>query len=122
AGCAGVLALHRLDVRGASATAVGHVAVSVFTVTPRFGEAPEWEALTGDVRRALRGGLPLDERLTQRDRAYVTAAAAAPDVRFADDASDTATVLEVRAHDRPGLLFHVAQAIAGCGLDVRSAR
>ena len=43
-------------------------------------------------------------------------------MRFADDASDTATVLEVRAHDRPGLLYRVARAIADCGLDVRTAR
>jgi [protein-PII] uridylyltransferase len=120
--CAGVLALHRLDVRGASATAVDGTAVSVFTVTPRFGSAPEWEALRADVRRALLNGLPLGERLAQRDQDYDTGSVAAPDVRFADDASDTATVLEVRAHDRPGLLYRVAQAIADCGLEIRSAR
>jgi [protein-PII] uridylyltransferase len=120
--CAGVLALHRLDVRGASVTAVEVTAVSVFTVTPRFGEPPEWEALRSDLRRSLLNGLPLGERLSQRDQAYAKGSVAAPEVVFADDASDTATVLEVRAHDRPGLLYRVAQAIADCGLDVRAAR
>jgi [protein-PII] uridylyltransferase len=120
--CAGVLALHRLDVRGANVTAVERTAVSVFTVTPRFGEPPEWEALRSDVRRSLLNGLPLGERLSQRDQAYVKGSVPAPEVSFADDASDTATVLEVRAHDRPGLLYRVAQAIADCGLDVRTAR
>jgi [protein-PII] uridylyltransferase len=117
-----VLALHRLDVRGATVTAVESTAVSVFTVTPRFGEAPSWEALRADVRRSLLNGLPLGERLSQRDQAYVKGSVAEPEVTFADEASDTATVLEVRAHDRPGLLYRVAQAIADCGLDVRSAR
>jgi [protein-PII] uridylyltransferase len=37
-------------------------------------------------------------------------------------ASDLATVLEVRAHDRPGLLFTVTRVLAAEGLDVRSAR
>jgi [protein-PII] uridylyltransferase len=120
--CAGVLALHRLDVRAAGADSVGTVAVSVFTVTPRFGEPPEWEALRADVRRTLGGGFALADRLAQRDQAYAIGPVAAPEVRFADDASDTATVLEVRAHDRPGLLYRVAQAIADSGLDVRSAR
>ena len=120
--CAGVLALHRLDVRGAAASSVDTTAVTVFTVTPRFGEAPSWEALRADLRRSLLNGLPLGERLAQRDQAYATGSVAAPEVSFADAASDTATVLEVRAHDRPGLLYRVAQAIADCGIDVRTAR
>jgi [protein-PII] uridylyltransferase len=120
--CAGVLALHRLDVRGATAAPLEGTAISVFTVTPRFGEEPPWEALRADLRRTLQNGLPLGERLAQRDSAYGKGSVAAPQVQFADDASDTATVLEVRAHDRPGLLYRVAQAIADCGLDVRTAR
>ena len=120
--CAGVLALHRLDVRSAGVTALAETAVSVFTVTPRFGAAPGWEALRADMRRNLLNRLPLGERLDQRDKAYGEGSPAAPEVSFADDASETATVLEVRAHDRTGLLYRVAQAIADCGLDVRTAR
>ena len=91
-------------------------------MVPRFGEAPPWEALRADLRRNLQNQLPLGERLAQRDSAYAKGSVAAPQVLFADDASDTATVLEVRAHDRPGLLYRVAQAITDCGLDVRTAR
>jgi [protein-PII] uridylyltransferase len=36
-------------------------------------------------------------------------------------ASETATVLQVRAHDRPGLLYDVTAAIAATGADIRSA-
>jgi [protein-PII] uridylyltransferase len=37
------------------------------------------------------------------------------------DASDSATVLEVRAADRPGVVHLVCAALAGLGLTVRSA-
>jgi UTP:GlnB (protein PII) uridylyltransferase len=43
-------------------------------------------------------------------------------VSLLDDASDTATVVEVRAHDAPGLLWRVGRALGECGLDVRAAR
>jgi [protein-PII] uridylyltransferase len=37
-------------------------------------------------------------------------------------ASDTATVLEVRAHDRAGLLHRIGAALAAAGVNVLSAR
>jgi [protein-PII] uridylyltransferase len=43
-------------------------------------------------------------------------------VTLVDDASETATVVEVRAHDAPGLLWRVGRALGECGLDVRAAR
>jgi [protein-PII] uridylyltransferase len=43
-------------------------------------------------------------------------------VRYPDGASQTATVLEVRAHDDLGLLWRVGQALHRCGLDIRAAR
>jgi len=36
-------------------------------------------------------------------------------------ASDVATVIEVRATDRPGLLYHIGLALAAAGMSVRSA-
>jgi len=50
------------------------------------------------------------------------AAVPAPRVTLVDDASETATVVEVRAHDAPGLLWRVGRALGECGLDVRAAR
>ena len=45
-----------------------------------------------------------------------------PRVTIVDDASHTATVVEVRAHDRPGLLWRIGQALGACGLQVRTAQ
>jgi [protein-PII] uridylyltransferase len=42
-------------------------------------------------------------------------------VELAPGASSTATVVEVRAHDRPGLLRTVASAVAEQGVDVSAA-
>jgi [protein-PII] uridylyltransferase len=46
----------------------------------------------------------------------------APKVTLVDDASETATVVEVRAHDAPGLLWRMGRALGECGLNVRAAR
>ncbi len=121
---AGVLASHRLAVRSANATPVTSTAVSVFDVVPEFGELPDATLLASDLRRMLDGRLDVAGRLDRRARAVAPRAAAipAPKVTLIDDASDTATVVEVRAHDAPGLLWRVGRALGDCGLDVRAAR
>jgi [protein-PII] uridylyltransferase len=121
---AGLLALHRLEIRAAMATAVDTTAVTVFDVSPRFGSAPEWERVHADVRRAFDDALPLEARLAERERAYARAGTrdVPPRVLWIDDASAASTVVEVRAHDAIGLLYRLTRALADAGLDVRSAR
>jgi len=43
-------------------------------------------------------------------------------VRFDLEASSAATVVEVRAPDRPGLAWTLAHTLSGMGLDIRFAR
>jgi [protein-PII] uridylyltransferase len=120
---AGVLASHRLAVRSANATTVGPTAVSVFQVAPEFGDLPDVTLVTSDLRRMLAGRLDVADRLDRRAQAAPTRGVRpAPKVLLVDDASDTATVVEVRAHDAPGLLWRVGRALGDCGLDVRAAR
>jgi [protein-PII] uridylyltransferase len=45
-----------------------------------------------------------------------------PSVSVVPDASESATVLEIRAHDRPGLLHRVGSALAAAKVDIRSAK
>ena len=120
---AGVLALHRLDVRAASGYARGATAVTSFRVTPRFGALPDWALVRADLRHAVEGTLPLAERLAAREAAYATRAVpvAPSTVRLVDGASETATVVEVRAPDELGLLHRVTEVLDRFGLDVRSA-
>jgi [protein-PII] uridylyltransferase len=100
------------------------MAVTVFEVSPRFGSAPDWGAVRADVRRAYDDALPLAAHLAERERAYARPAAPAVPARvlWFDDASDVASVVEVRAHDALGLLHRLTRTLADAGLDVRSAR
>src|SRR5258708_29583687 len=104
---AGVLASHRLAVRGANATSAGETAVTVFSVVPEYGDPPDATLVAADLRRMLEGRLDVEDRLERRARNVrpLGSAAPPPKVTLVDGASQTATVVEVRAHDEPGLLW-----------------
>ncbi|MFD7905409.1 [protein-PII] uridylyltransferase [Kitasatospora sp. NPDC059722] len=127
---AGVLALHRLTVRSAGLRELdpigaGPVLLLSWRVAAEYGELPEAARLRADLRRALDGSLDVARRLAERDAAaprrrgiptpppLVTVAPAV--------ASATATVLEVRAHDAPGLLHRIGRALDEAGVRVRTA-
>ena len=125
---AGVLASHRLAVRSANATSHGTMAVTSFTVAHPYGEPPDAALVSSELRRVLAGELNVASQLSRQgmlgapargaDRQWL----APPKVTLVDDASRTATVVEVRAHDAPGLLWRIGRALGECGLDVRAAR
>jgi len=121
---AGVLASHRLVVRGANAHSVGDMAVTVFNVVPEYGEPPDATLVAADLRRMLEGRLDVEDRLERRARAARPSGSAAPPpkVTLVDGASQNATVVEVRAHDEPGLLWRIGRALGECGLNVQAAR
>jgi [protein-PII] uridylyltransferase len=98
--------------------------VTVCRVAPRFGALPDWAVVRDDLRRALEGELALEPVLASREAAYAPRPGlpvAPPSAELVDDASPTATVLEVRAPDALGVLHRITAALAGCGLDVRTA-
>ena len=68
---AGVLASHRLAVRSANAVSHGTMAVAGFTVAPEYGDMPDADLVTSDLRRALEGRLDVAERLERRMRSYL---------------------------------------------------
>jgi [protein-PII] uridylyltransferase len=120
----GTLALHRLDVRSAWVVADGQTGVAVCRVAPRFGALPDWAVVRRDLRRTLDGELDLEQVLAAREASYAPRTGvplAPPSAELHDDASETATVLEVRAPDAVGLLHRITAALARCGLDVRTA-
>jgi [protein-PII] uridylyltransferase len=121
---AGVLALHRLSVRSAQARTQDGMALDVWTVVPDRDHDPRAEALRNDIARALAGDLDVTQRLTARDasRRLPASPPAAPRVDVVESASATATVIEVRAGDRPGLLYRLGRALALMGVSIRGAR
>ena len=125
---AGVLSLHRLQVRAAQIDTVtagdgSRRAVQVWTVTPAYGDPPPVERLREDLSRAITGALDVAARLDARSQAYpAPAGTAAPTVTVVAGASERATVLEVRAHDAPALLHRVTRAIAAADVTITAAR
>ncbi|WP_235495053.1 [protein-PII] uridylyltransferase [Geodermatophilus sp. Leaf369] len=123
--CSGVLALNQLDVRAARVTVEGGHTTAVFAVRPRFGRAPVPEILADSVRAALEGSLPLADRLAQREKDYSQDGkrGAPPRVAWfdAEATGAAASLVEVRAADRAGLLYRLTAALAAEGLDVTSA-
>ena len=121
---AGVLALNRLSVRSAQVRTEGGMAVDVWTVVPERDHDPRADALRRDIVRAQSGDLDLTRQLDGRDasRRPPHVPPPAPRVDEAEGASETSTVLEVRAHDRPGLLYRLGRALALMGVSIRAAR
>ncbi|MDO9486021.1 MAG: HD domain-containing protein, partial [Actinomycetota bacterium] len=120
---AGVLAVHRLQVRSAQVVTDGERAVQVWNVQPIFGDPPGIELLSEELRRAIDGSFDVAERLRKRDEAYSPQAlGAAPRIDVIDTASERSTVLEVRAHDAPGLLYRITRAIASTDAAITGAR
>ena len=124
---AGALALNGMDVRAANISGEDGVAVEVFTVEVARGTWPDTAKLRTDLAAVLAGDVEIGERLSERERVYPLRRRSAAHltgsaVTVDNDASETATVLEVRAPDEIGLLHRITRALFDAGLDVVSAR
>jgi [protein-PII] uridylyltransferase len=103
------------------------MALEIFDVEPTFDRPVEWSRIEAEVTEALSGGMPLADRLRQRDTTYARnrrPASAYPtqvQVRVDNQASDRASIIEVRAIDRLGLLHDITVALAREQIDVVSA-
>lgn len=123
---AGVLALNRLHVLGARVMTVDGRAVQEWTVRPAFGDPPSATQLGDDVRRAVEGTYDVAERLARREADYAAppppGGHPAPLVEVIDQPGSDTTVVEVRAHDVPGLLFRLGRAVAAADVDIVGAK
>lgn len=121
---AGVLALHQLEIRHAAVSSIDGLVHDVFAVRPLFGRPPDPSLLAADLRSSIVGTLPVGERLAARERAYLRGSRVArpSQVIWYDDAAAEATVVEVRADDRAGLLYSLTSVLDEAGIDVISAR
>jgi [protein-PII] uridylyltransferase len=122
AASAAVLTMHRLTVRTAAVRTVAGTGLQTWTVAPQFGDAPAAATLRADLVRALDGSLDVAARLARRTPTARRGPAAPPEVRVIDGASESSSVIEVRAHDMPGLLYLVSSALTTLGISVVSAR
>lgn len=118
---AGVLALHRLQVRSADTVSENDRALTRWRVAPLYGDPPSREQLRADLVRALSGDLDVVGRLAERG-VHQRLRGAAPWVEVIPEASSRYDVLEVRAHDEPALLHRIGMALSAAGAYVSAAR
>lgn len=118
---AGVLSIHRLQIRGARVHTVGDRAVQEWFVHPQFGSAPDSSVMAGDIGRAIDGAFDVGARLAARELPPQRGDVPQPVVMVHED-SDRHTIVEVRAHDEPGLLHKVASAISAADATVQGAK
>jgi [protein-PII] uridylyltransferase len=113
-----VLGVHAQDVRRARTFTVEGVAVGEFELEPERGREPDWERVEQDLRAALVDASPVREQLAARHRRYqwfsrpTAARPAEPQVLVDNDATDLATIVEVRAADGIGVLARITDTFA----------
>jgi [protein-PII] uridylyltransferase len=121
----GVLNVLRLDVRSARTKTIDGVAVMEWLVLPD----PNAPVLTREeLHRELVKGLAAEEKLAQRIQDRIEAYTQMPTIPFPApivetflDAATDATIIEVRSHDRPALLFSIGDTVRKCNIDIKSA-
>jgi [protein-PII] uridylyltransferase len=126
---AGVLTLSGASVLSATtmSDATSEMALLRFHVVPAFEELPQWAGVKSRMGAALDGHIDVDALLQAREVQYArhrrrtSAYGSEPRVMIDNEASSTATVVEVRAPDRGPLLYNIASALAGSNLTIDCA-
>ena len=125
---AGVLSLHGLDVVTARAHSDEQgMAASQFRVALGSSGELRWEALEADLLAGLAHQLAIEARLVERAKTYnrrrrqQAHAPGPPAVKFIEGGSSNATVIEIRAVSKIGILHRITKALGEMGLDIRHA-
>jgi len=123
----GALAINGLKVLGANVHTDSEMALHQITVeSPEYTDL-DWARVTADVAAAHDGSLPIDERLAERARTYMTSGTTAAvnivdkSVTFDNDLVPTQTIVEVACQDSLGLLYRITSTLAELGLDLHKA-
>ena len=122
---AGVLSICRLEVRAARTKTTNEIAVFRWTVaTDPNVEMPSESKLLELLHKGIHGELDIGRKIDERVDNYRRIPGIPtppPVVSVMNDIATSATVVEVRMHDRPGVLYSVAKAISRTGVDIRAA-
>ena len=122
---AGLMTISRFNVRSAKTRTTNEIAVMRWIVElDANAQMPSAEKLTDQLKKALTGELDLGRKIEERIenyRRYPGIPTPPPVVFAANDLATNATIIEVRMHDRPGILFNVTRAISRFGVDIKSA-
>jgi [protein-PII] uridylyltransferase len=125
---AGVLAVHRLPVRGATVLGYRGMALEVFELDLAGRDEPDYARLEADIGATIADPADLEAKIERRARSLRlprrpgAALVAAPRVLFDNAVTPRATVVEVRAADGVGLLYRISRALSESGCDISVAK
>jgi [protein-PII] uridylyltransferase len=124
---AGTLSANRINILSAWSHSIGDLAIGTFHVND-IPEGPlddpiRWEKFRSDFSGVVRGEIDVDELVAaRRQMRCVFPRASTPQfplkVVIDNVASDRATIVEVHAHDRPGLLYDITRSLSAHSLDI----
>jgi len=122
---AGVLSISRMDLRSARTRTIDDVAVMTWLVAlDVHAPIPESEQIAELLQRALDGEIDISAKIEERVRNYRKfpgIPVPPPVVTATNDMATDATIVEVRMHDRPGVLYDTTKSISRFGVDIRAA-
>jgi len=99
---------------------------ATFIVSPRFGSPPEASLLREQFARAISGAGDLSIELAAKESAYPVKGgmSSPPKISWFDEevSGSTTAVFELRATDRIGLLYRVADVLRDCSAEVSWAK
>ncbi len=124
---AGTMSANRINILSAWTHSIGSLAVATFHVNDipegPLNDPARWEGFKSDFRKVLKGEVDVDELvLTRRRSRRPFGASSVPrfplKVQVDNAASDRSTIIEVYAHDRPGLLYDITRKLTSLGLNI----
>ena len=122
---AGSLAISKFDVRSARTRTVDDVAVMTWLISvDEHSSAPSADQIKVLLQRSLDGEIDITTRIDERIknyRRYPGIPVPPPQVSALNDLATQATVVEVRMHDRPGVLYTISKTISRFGVDIQAA-
>ncbi len=122
---AGAMTSNRINILSAWSHSLGDVAIASFHVNDipegTLDDPERWERFLVDLRQILKDEVDVEQLVaTRRSRGRFTGGTAAPrfpvKVEVDTAASDVAVIIEINAHDRPGLLYDITRTLFEYGL------
>ncbi len=126
----GAVSANGLNILGARAeSGADGMALDIMYLNRLGGSAadsPElWEKLDGDIRAALGGTLDIDAVMKKRKQFSPVKrklTSTPPRIVFDNEWSEKATLVEVFADDKPGILYDIATVLADAGVSITHAK
>lgn len=124
---AGTLTANRINILGAWSHSIDATVVATFHVNDitegALDDQARWENFKEDLHGVLKGDMDVDDLVATRRKArkFITAASVRRlpvKVEIDNAASDRASIIEVYAHDRPGLLYDISRKLWSMKLDI----